>query len=91
MKSAETVQLPKDRNGRTLHINDEVLILRDGKPCGQGRILSMTLTCLSPVHWRVELYASALDLELYATRLDCFEPSGLERIEAGSDDADGAR
>ncbi len=88
MKSAETVQLPKDRNGRTLHINDEVLILRDGKPYGQGRILSMTLTCLSPVHWRVELYASALDLELYATRLDGFEPSGLERIEAGSDDAD---
>ncbi len=81
MKSAETVQLPKDRNGRTLHINDEVLILRDGKPYGQGRILSMTLTCLSPVHWRVELYASALDLELYATRLGGFEPSRLERIE----------
>ena len=81
MKSAETVQLPKDRNGRTLHTYDHVLILRDGKPYGQGRILSMTLTCLSPVHWRVELYASDLDLELYATRLDGFEPSGLVRIE----------
>ena len=91
MANAEKVELPRDLKGQTLHVYDKVLILRDGKPYGQGRILSMTLTCLAPVHWRVELYASALDLELYATRLDGFEPSGLERIEAGSDDADGAR
>ena len=81
MVSAETVELPRDRKGRTLHVYDKVLILRDGEPYGQGRILSMTLTCLSPVHWRVELYAGALDLGIYATRLDGFEPSGLERIE----------
>lgn len=85
MASVETVRLPKDCKGRTLHINDAVLILRDGKPCGKGRILSMTLTCLRPMHWDVELYASALNIEIYATRLDGFEPSGLERIGDGSD------
>ncbi len=89
MASVETVQLPKDCKGRTLHINDEVLILRrDGKPYGKGRILSMTLTCLHPMHWHVELYASALNIEIYATRLDGFEPSGLERIGDGSDGSD---
>lgn len=87
MKSVEVVELPRDRKGRQLHTYDKVLILRDGKPYGQGRILSMTLTCLSPVHWHVELYVSALNLELYASRMDGFEPSGLERIEVGSDDA----
>ena len=85
MKSAETVELPKDCKGRTLHLDDRVLILRDGEPYGQGRILSMTLTCMRPAHWYVELYASALDLERYATRLDGFEPSGLERIGADED------
>ena len=87
MTSAETVKLPKDRKGRTLHLDDRVLILRDGEPYGQGRILSMTLTCIRPAHWYVELYASALDLERYATMLDGFEPSGLEKIEEGSDDS----
>lgn len=86
MASVETVQLPKDCKGRTLHINDEVLILRDGKPYGKGRVLSMTLTCLRPMHRHVELYASALNIEIYATRLDGFEPYELERIEVGSND-----
>lgn len=88
MASVETVQLPKDCKGRTLHINDEVLILHDGKPIAQGRILSMALTCLRPMHWHVELYASILGIEIYATRLDGFEPSELERIEVGSDDTE---
>lgn len=86
MKSVEVVELPKDRKGRQLHVYDKVLILHDGKPYGQGRILSMTLTCLSPVHWRVELYASALDLEIYAIRRGGFDPRELERIEVDSDD-----
>lgn len=50
MASAEVVKLPKDRKGRTLHINDEVLVSRGGK------LTSMTLMLLDPALWYVGLY-----------------------------------
>lgn len=54
--SAETVQLPKDREGRTLHINDEVIVFRDGKPIAQGEVTGMTVEMLNPAIWFVCLY-----------------------------------
>lgn len=85
MARAETVELPKDRKGRTLHVDDKVFVLRDGEPYAKGNILSMTLTCLKPVHWYVELHVSAIGYERYASRLDGFEPDILERIERPDD------
>ena len=43
MKSAETVKLPKDRNGQTLHIGDEVLVFNGTEPVAQGEVTGMTL------------------------------------------------
>lgn len=88
MASTETVELPKDRKGRTLHTDDKVIVFRDGEPYSEGKILSMTLTSLRPVYWYVEVYVSAIGYAQYATRLDGFEPHKLERIGVGSDDGD---
>lgn len=88
MKSAETVGLPKDRRGRTLHIDDEVMVFNCGKPCAQGNVVYLKLIEQDPVHWHVDLYAGAVGDRLYRTPVGGFEPYELERIEVGSDDAD---
>lgn len=86
--SAETVQLPKDRKGRTLHIGDEVLVYRCGKPVAQGEVMSMTLVWLEPVTWYAGLHIGAIGDRRFRTSSDGFEPYELERIEVGSDDGD---
>ena len=43
MTSAKTVKLPKDRNGQTLHIGDEVLVFNGTEPVAQGEVTGMTL------------------------------------------------
>lgn len=88
MASAETVELPKDRKGRTLHVGDEVLVYRCGKPVAQGEVISMTLICLEPVIWYVCLRIGAIGKRRYRTRCDGFATGKLERIEVGSDDGD---
>lgn len=88
MSSAETVELPRDRKGQTLHIGDEVLVYRGGEPIAQGEIRGMTLVCLEPVTWYVDLYEGAVGDMRYRTRCGCFNPRELERIEVVSDDAD---
>ena len=88
MASAEVVELPKDRNGRTLHIGDEVLVYRCGKPSAQGEVVSMTLVLLEPVSWYVDLHMGAIGDRRYRTSCGGFTPRELERIEVGSDDAD---
>lgn len=89
MKSAETVELPRDCKGRTLHVDDEVMVYNCGKPCAQGNIVHLTLIGQDPVHWHIDLYAGAVGDRLYRTPVGGFEPYELERIdEVGSDDAD---
>ena len=89
MKSAETVELPKDRNDRTLHIGDEVLVYSyDGEPNAQGEVVSMTLVLLEPVSWAVDLRLGAIGDRRWRTTCRGFESHGLERIEVGSDDTD---
>lgn len=82
MPSAETVELPKDRKGRTLHINDEVLV------CCGGKLVSMTLAMLCPAAWYVGLHMGAIGDMRYRTSCDGFAPDELERIEVGIDDND---
>jgi hypothetical protein len=87
--SAETVQLPNDRNGRTLHIGDEVLVYRFKEPCAQGEVTTMTLVWLWPVTWYVDLHMGVVGDKRYRTRVSGFGPYDLEIIEEdGSDDAD---
>ena len=86
--SAETVRLPKDRRGRTLHINDEVMVFRDGKPCAQGEVTGMTLEMMNPAIWCVCLLMGAIGDRRYRTSCDGFMPDELERIEVGIDDID---
>lgn len=81
MAGAEVVGLPKDRKDRTLHINDEVLVYRDGKPCAQGEVTGMTLVSLEPVTWHVDLHVGAIGDRRYRTSCEGFAPRGLERIE----------
>lgn len=83
--SAETVQLPKDREGQTLHIGDEVLVYRNEEPIGQGEVMDMTLVWLDPATWYLDLYEGAVGDLRYRTRCGCFNPRELERIEVGSD------
>lgn len=81
MKSAETVELPKDRNDRTLHIGDEVLVYRCGKPAAQGEVMSMTLVWLEPVTWHAGLHIGAIGDRRFRTSSDGFNSRGLEIIE----------
>lgn len=86
MTSAETVKLPKDRNGQTLHIGDEVLVFNGTKPVAQGEVISMTLVCFSRAIWSVDLHMCAIGDRCYRTSCGGFDPHGLERIEVGSND-----
>lgn len=83
--SAEKVELPKDRKGRTLHIGDEVLVYRCEEPIAQGEVMYMTLVGLEPVTWYMELYEGAVGDMQYRTRCGCFNPRELERIEVDED------
>lgn len=85
MAGAETVELPKDRKGRTLHIDNEVLVYRDGRPYAQGEVTGMTLVSLEPVTWYVDLHVGAIGDRRYRTSCDGFRPDELERIEEGID------
>ena len=88
MKSAETVQLPKDRKVRTLHIGDEVLVYRGKEPIAQGEVINMTLVCLTRAIWSMDLHMGAIGDRRYRTSCGGFDPHELERIEVGSDDTD---
>ena len=77
MASTEMVELPKDRKGRTLHINDEVLVGRNA----QGEVTSLTLAMLDPAAWYVGLCMGAVGDMRYRTVCDGFAPGELERIE----------
>lgn len=48
MASAEVVELPKDRKGRTLHIDDEVLVCCGGNPVAQGEVTSLNAGSAGP-------------------------------------------
>lgn len=89
MVSAETVELPKDRNGRTLHIGDEVLVYSyNREPNAQGEVVSMTLVLLEPVSWYVDLRLGAIGDRRWRTNCRGFDPRELERIEVASDGTD---
>lgn len=75
MASAEVVKLPKDRKGRTLHINNEVLVFRGGK------LTSMTLMLPDPALWYVGLCMGAVGDMRFRASCDGFAPDRLERIE----------
>lgn len=86
MASAETVKLPKDRKGRTLHIGDEVLVYNyDLEPIGQGEVVSMTLVLLEPVSWYVDLRLGVIGDRRWRTSCRGFDPRELERIEVADD------
>lgn len=85
--SAETVQLPKDREGQTLHIGDEVLVYSyNREPIAQGEVVSMTLVLLEPVAWYVDLHMGVIGDRRYRTSCSGFNSRELERIEVGSDE-----
>lgn len=87
--SDETVQLPRDREGQTLHIGDEVLVYSyDRKPIGQGEVVSMTLVLLEPVSWYVDLHMGAIGDRRYRTSCGGFDPHELERIEVADNGSD---
>lgn len=88
MLSAETVELPKDRKGRTLHIGDEVLVYRCEEPIAQGEVVSMTLVLLEPVSWYVDLRLGAIGDRRWRTNCRGFNPHDLERIEVADDGSD---
>lgn len=81
MKSAEVVELPRDRKGQTLHIGDEVLVYRLKEPVAQGEVVSMTLVLLEPVSWYVDLHMGVIGDRRYRTSCRGFNPRELERIE----------
>lgn len=86
--SVEVVVLPRDRKGRTLHIGDEVLVYRCGKPSAQGEVISMALVLLEPVSWSVDLHMGAIGDRRYRTSCGGFDPHELERIEVADDGTD---
>ena len=79
MASAESVELPRDRKGRTLYINDEVLVGRDA----QGGATSLTLAMMCPAAWYVGPY-----MWLYGTGCGGLRQDGTERIWEDEDDTD---
>lgn len=88
MASAETVKLPKDRKGQTLHIGDEVLVYSREEPIGQGEVTGMTLVCFVRGIWSVDLHMGAIGDRRYRTSCGGFDPHELERIEEGIDGND---
>lgn len=86
MASAEVVELPKDRKGRTLHIGDEVLVYRREEPIAQGEVMYMTLAKLEPAAWSLDLLLGAIGDMRYRTKCSEFYPHELERIEVADDD-----
>lgn len=88
MASAETVELPKDRKGRTLYIENEVLVFDcyGSNPVAQGEVTSLTLAMLNPAIWYAGLHLGAIGDRLYRTSLDGFAPDELERIEVDIDE-----
>lgn len=46
MSSAEVVELPRDRKGRTMRLGYEVLIFNGTSTCGQGEVTSLTLAMM---------------------------------------------
>lgn len=85
MKSAEKVELPKDRKGRPLHIGDEVLVFNGTKPVGQGEVTGMTLVCFTRGIWSVDLHMGVVGDRRYRTSCGGFDSRELEMIEVGSD------
>lgn len=84
--SAETVKLPKDRYGQTLHIGDEVLVYSyNREPNAQGEVVSMTLVLLEPTAWYVDLRLGAIGDRRWRTSCRGFDPRELEIIEEDSD------
>lgn len=82
MASAETVKLPRDRYGHTLHIGDEVLVYSyNREPIGQGEVVSMMLVLLEPTAWCVNLHMGVIGDKRYRTSCGGFNPHELERIE----------
>ena len=88
MASAETVELPKDRKGRTLHIGDEVLVYRCEEPITQGEVMYMALVRLEPVTWYLDLYEGAVGDMRYRTKCGYFNQGELEMIEVADDGND---
>ena len=88
MKSAETVKLPKDRNGQTLHIGDEVLVFNGTEPVAQGEVTGMTLVCFVRGIWCVDLHMGAIGDRRYRTSCGGFDPHELERIEVADNGID---
>ena len=84
MASAETVELPKDRKGRTLRLGYEVLVFNGSRACGQGEVTSLTLAMMDPAIWFVGLQMGAVGDRRYRTSCDGFAPDELERIEVDS-------
>lgn len=85
MASAETVELPKDRKGRTLRLGYEVLVFNGTSTCAQGEVTSLTLAMMNPATWYVGLYMGAVGDRRYRTSCGGFEPDKLERIEVADD------
>ena len=86
MTSAETVKLPKDREGQTLHIGDEVFVFDGTKPVAQGEVTGMTLVCFTRGIWSVNLHMGVIGDRRYRTSCGGFDPHGLERIEEDGSD-----
>lgn len=89
MASAETVELPKDRKGRTLRLGYEVLVFNGTSACGQGEVTSLTLAMMDPAIWFVGLRMGAVGDRRYRTSCGGFTPDKLERIEVSSDESVG--
>lgn len=86
MASADMVELPKDRDGQTLHIGDEVLVYSyNREPNAQGEVVSMTLVLLEPTAWYVDLHMGVIGDKRYRTSCGGFESDILERIERPDD------
>lgn len=82
MAGAETVELPKDRNGHTLHINNEVLVYNYGSNAvAQGKLTSLTLVMLDPIVWYAGLCMGAVGDMRFRASCDGFAPDRFERIE----------
>ena len=88
MTSAKTVKLPKDRNGQTLHIGDEVLVFNGTEPVAQGEVTGMTLVCFVRGIWCVDLHMGAIGDRRYRTSCGGFDPHELERIEVADNGID---
>lgn len=80
MSNDKTVKLPKDRNGRTLHIGDEVLVFNGTEQVAQGEVISMTLVCFTRGIWSVDLHMGAIGDRRYRTSCGGFDPHELDLV-----------